>query len=136
MKNIITMVIILSIIFGGSVYAGKYLETSSKEILSKLEELKNEITKIGEEDFIKSKDDLQKIENYVDEIYSNWEGIDERWSIIIFHNELDLIQISLISIRSSLKGKDYREVLREIDKSIFLINHILEKEKINLKNIF
>ena len=71
-----------------------------------------------------------------DEIYSEWEEINERWSVIVLHDEIDLIETSLIRMKSKIKTGEIQESMEDLDTSIFLIKHIKEKEKTNLKNIF
>ena len=125
MKNITIIVCILTLILASTIYVENELKTKSKLIVGQLKEIKEDInnSKIG-------------IEEKIKEVLREWKKTDEKWSIIILHNELDLIETSLISIKSNIENKEHTRALEEIDKSIFLLEHTVEKEKFKLKNIF
>ena len=128
MKETIIIIIILIIIFSGAIYTQKFLNSSSDLLVSKLENLKTSIenNKITKEE-MKSKSD---------EIYGEWEDINEKWSVIVLHDEIDLIETSLIRMKSKIKTEKVEESMEDLDTSIFLLKHIKEKEKTSLKNIF
>ena len=71
-----------------------------------------------------------------EEINELWEEAEKRWSIIIFHQELDSIKISIIAVKSSLESGDIEYSYQQIENSIFLVGHIREKWTLKLKNIF
>ncbi len=128
MKEIIIIIIILIIIFTGAIYTQKYLNNTTNILVSKLEDLKNNIEqKSAEENKLKEKSD---------EIYGEWENINEKWSVIVLHDEIDLIETSLIKMKSKIQTGKIEDSMEDIDTSIFLVKHIKEKEKTNLKNIF
>lgn len=128
MKESIIIIVILIIIFGGAIYTQYFLNNSSDFLVSKLEDLKNGIEekKVTEEE-MKSK---------TDDIYGEWEDINEKWSVIVLHDEIDLIETSLIRMKSKIQTNKIEESMEDLDTSIFLLKHIKEKEKTNLKNIF
>lgn len=128
MKETIIILSILIIIFTGACITQKFLNNTADLLVSKLEDLKSGI----EEDKIDEKEMIEK----TDEIYSKWEEINERWSVIVLHDEIDLIETSLIRMKSKIKTGEIQESMEDLDTSIFLIKHIKEKEKTNLKNIF
>ncbi len=128
MKQIIIMIIILIIIFGGAWYSQKFLDDTTNKIVSKLENLKTDV-----ED---TKENNEKLKQKTDEIYGEWKDISEKWSVIVLHDELDLIETSLIKVKSKIKIGNLDESMEDIDTSIFLLKHIKEKEKTSLKNIF
>ena len=78
----------------------------------------------------------EKIKKISDEIYGEWEDINEKWSVIVLHDEIDLIETSLIRMKSKIKTENFEESMEDLDTSIFLVKHIKEKEKTSLKNIF
>ena len=128
MRETIIILSILIIIFVGACITQKFLNNTADLLVSKLEDLKSGI----EEDKIDEKEMVEK----TDEIYSEWEEINERWSVIVLHDEIDLIETSLIRMKSKIKTGEIQESMEDLDTSIFLIKHIKEKEKTNLKNIF
>ena len=129
MKEVIIVITILSIILGGAIWAKKQISYGNEKLISKLEELKKDMkTKEGENIWEKTK---RKSE----EIYREWGDISKTWSVIVLHEELDLIENSLIRMNSNVEMKEFKRAEEELDISIFLLDHILEKEKLSIKNI-
>ncbi len=128
MKESIIIIIILIIIFGGAYYIQHFLNNTSDLLVSKLEDLKTNI----EENNVTE----EEMRNKSDEIYGEWEDINEKWSVIVLHDEIDLIETSLIRMKSKIQTNKISESMEDLDTSIFLLKHIKEKEKTSLKNIF
>lgn len=128
MKESIIIIIILIIIFGGAYYIQHFLNNTSDLLVSKLEDLKTNI----EENNVTE----EEMRNKSDEIYEEWEDINEKWSVIVLHDEIDLIETSLIRMKSKIQTNKISESMEDLDTSIFLLKHIKEKEKTSLKNIF
>jgi len=126
MKQIILIISILIIIIGGAIYASTYITKTSNELTGKLEELKQQI----------NSDDEDKAKQKANEIYDNWEKVSKGWSIIVLHNELDLIETSLVSMKANIETGEKNKAIEDLDKSVDLLNHIVEKETLSLKNIF
>lgn len=128
MKEIIIIISILIIIFAGSIIIQMYLNKTSALLIDKLENIKSDIEN--------EKFDREKVSKKAEEMYSEWEKINEKWSVIILHDEIDLIETALIKMKAEIKSGEIEDSMAEIDTSIFLLNHIKEKEKTSLKNIF
>ncbi len=128
MKQVIIILIILIIIFGGAMYVQNFLNDTSDMLVSKLENLKTNL-EVGDVN-------QNKLQEETDQIYLEWQDINERWSVIVLHDEIDLIETSLIRMKSKIETKNLDESMEDIDTSIFLLKHIKEKEKTSLKNIF
>ena len=126
MKQIILIISILIIIIGGAIYASTYITKTSNELTGKLEELKQQI----------NSDDEDKAKQKANEIYDDWEKVSKGWSIIVLHNELDLIETSLVSMKANIETGEKNKAIEDLDKSVDLLNHIVEKETLSLKNIF
>ena len=56
--------------------------------------------------------------------------------MLVIHEELDNIEISLLELKASIENQNIEDSLKEIEKSMFLIGHIKEKENFQIKNIF
>lgn len=128
MKEIIIIISILIIIFTGSIVTQKYLNRTSDLLVDDLEDIKNDLEK--------NNLDSEKLAKKSEDMYKKWEEINAKWSIIILHDEIDLIETSLTKMKAEIKSGEIKDVMAELDTSIFLINHIKEKEKTSLKNIF
>lgn len=128
MREILIILVILIIIICGAIFTQEYLNNTSNMIVSGLENLKYSI----EQGNVPNQELMKKSE----EIYKNWDNMNKQWSNIILHEEIDLIETALIRMKSKIKTGQLDESLEDIDTSIFLVNHINEKEKTSLKNIF
>ena len=128
MKEVLIIFFILLIIIFGNLYINKYLNKSAKALLNDLDNLKNNIEQqnISQNDLIQESEDL----------YIHWGEINKKWSNIILHEEIDSIETALIRTKSKIKMEKNDECLEDINTAIFLVNHITEKEKTSLKNIF
>lgn len=128
MKQIIIMIIILIIIFSASLYIQNFLKDTSMPLVSKLEEIKNEVQNGNIED--------KEVKEKSEEVYKEWEDISEKWAIVVLHDEMDLIEMSLIKMQANVEMGNAVDSIQELETSIFLLEHIEEKEKTSLKNIF
>ena len=129
-KEFIIITVILILIFGGALYTNKYLDRTANDLLSELKDLKQNIMKMNEED---SGETIKKeTKNLIDK----WNQTEDGWAIIILHDELDFIETSLTKMQSSIENDEFKDSLEELDNAIFLVEHIKQKEKFSLKNIF
>lgn len=127
MKEITIVLFILIIIIGGALYVDKYLENTSNEIADMLKNLRSDIN---------SDKNIEDIKKESKEIYNKWKEVEEGWALTVTHEELDLIETSLIKMKAQIEEESLSKSIEEIDIGIFLVKHISEKEKFCLKNIF
>lgn len=128
MKEILIIIISILLVIVGSNVSQGYLKKTSNELIEDMEMLKEEIKKAQNSEENTSKE-------LAESIYSKWENIEKNWSIIVIHNELDLIELALVSMKSSIEENEYSEAIKELEKSNYLIEHIYDNEKLQLKNI-
>ncbi len=128
MKEIIIIVISIIIVIIGANISLSYLSKTGNDLIANLDELKVEIQKAqnGQEN---------KSQELADDIYTKWQSLEKKWSTIIVHNELDLIQLSLIGMKTYIDENKYSESMEELEKSSFLLEHIQDKEKLELRNV-
>ena len=87
-------------------------------------------------DFLAEEKDEKKIKNDIDMVFEEWY---KRYNILAYyieHDELEKVENDLTMVRSCIEAGTIEEGIEHIDTSIFLMNHIKEKETFNLKNIF
>ena len=127
-KELIICIVIIGIILIGNYITGIYEEKAIKTINNNLEEIKMELEKQEKEEKIIKK----KLEN----LKENWNKVYTKLAYFIEHNELEKVETSIIILTSFCKTKVYEKAVSEIDKSMFVLNHIQEKDKLKLENIF
>ena len=54
----------------------------------------------------------------------------------IEHDELEKVETNLTGLRSFIESKEYSDALAELDKTVFVLRHIEDKNKFNLQNVF
>lgn len=129
MKEIMIIVISLLLVIMGSNISQAYLAQTGDELIKDIEELKVEIEKAQNTNENSSKE-------LADTIYEKWQKIEKGWSIIIIHDELDKIELSLIAMKTCIEEQEYSKSIEEVEKASFLLEHIQDKEKLDFKNIF
>ena len=128
MKETIIIITILTIIIGGDLFINNYLKDTSQSLIGDLKDLKNKIND-GSYEIKELTKEAKKIDN-------KWQETERTWAIIVLHSELDQIETSLIKMKTEIKEDNLDIAQEELETSIFLINHISEKEKYCLKNVF
>ncbi|MCI8616907.1 MAG: DUF4363 family protein [Clostridia bacterium] len=129
-KELIICIIIISVIFIGNFLTENYTKDSIIETTSNLEELRKEITKDEEEinfDIAKQK---------IDNVHEKWDARYAKLAYYIEHDELEKVETELRGLKGYIEKEEHTEALAELDKSIFILEHIKEKTSLNLKNIF
>ena len=130
MKELIIIFIILIIIIGGALYIDNYLKNTSEELASLLNNLKDNVN------FMPDANNIDEIKKEAESVYSRWEEIEEKWAFTVLHSELDMIETSFVRMKAQIEEGELAKSIEEIDACIFLVNHISEKERFCLKNIF
>ena len=122
---IITIIIISVII--GTIYTQNLLGENTDALLKELGRLETNINENMKK---------EEIDKNANNIYQKWREVSEKWSIIVDHQEIDLIEKALLAVKSTIETEEYNKSIQKIQESIYLIGHIKEKEELNIKNIF
>lgn len=117
---VITSIIVLNIITQN--YTNKVANEITENLL---------IAKQG----IESKDNNKIIEN-VERANNTWEEKKNKLSLYIEHDELEKVEMYLTEIDTNIDTKEYNMAMQSLDTCIFIIDHIKDKYKMSLKNIF
>lgn len=130
MKEICIIIVILVLIIGTAIWVQSYLNNTTEYLLKDL--------KILEKELISSKEDNNRgnIVKKGNEIRKKWNKIENGWAIIILHDELDMIETSLIKMSANIEYGTISDSIEELENLIFLVEHISDKEEFNIKNIF
>ena len=128
MKEILTVLVSIVLVCTGAVISQNYLNKTSDELVGEIENLRAEIQKA-------KLDENNTSIKLSEDIYDKWKNIEKKWSLIVIHTELDQIELSLIGMNADIKEKEYEKAMEELEKSVFLLQHIKEKERLALKNV-
>lgn len=130
MREIGIIIAVVIIIVVASWLVQNYIEKTSDEITFQLEELKSQIKQS------KTNNNKEEAVKTAESALQKWEEVSKNWSMVVVHEELDKIELSLLEVKAAVETESYDDSLEEIDKSIFLVRHIKEKEALKIKNIF
>ena len=126
-RDLFIIAIIIICVIIGTIYTQNLLGENTDILLADSEDLQKDIH---------SNIEKEEINNNANEIYRKWREISEKWSVIVDHQEIDLIEKALISVKSTIETEEYKRSIQKIQESTYLIGHIKDKEELNIKNIF
>lgn len=126
-KEIFICILILSMIFVGNYITQSYTSKSVKEISNKLIEIEDEMKKESIEN--------KKIKDKIGEMSNNLEEKHNKLSYYIEHNEIEKVETEITSLKSYVEVEQYDEAINEIERALFLLNHIKDKYEFNLKTV-
>lgn len=129
-KELIISLFIVVLIFFGNTITDNYTKKSINEATSDLSNLREELKKQESEinfDVAKEK---------IDKIYQDWDLSCEKLAYYIEHDELEKVKTELTGLKGYIENKEHLDAIPELDKSIFILDHIKDKSDFNLKNIF
>lgn len=129
-KELIISIIIVVLIFIGNTITENYTQESIDETTKKLVILREEIIK--NENEIDTEASLKKME----EINKNWDNRCEKLAYYIEHDELEKVKTEITGLKGYIEKEEYSEAVPELDRSVYILEHIKDKTALNLKNIF
>ncbi len=104
----------------------------TKECVSKMHE---KLNLLKEESLLKEKNE-EEISNKIDNVDKIWNEYQEKLAYYIEHDELEKVETQIYAINGFIEIKNYEEIIPEIEKCIFILEHIKDKNMLNIKNIF
>lgn len=129
-KELIICLFIIILIIIGNVVTQSYTEKCVASMNEKLEQLKETSMKmkIGEKN--------EYIGNEINEIENLWNESQEKLAYYIEHDELEKVETQIFAMNGFSEIEKYDEIIPELEKCVFILEHIQDKTKINIKNIF
>jgi len=124
---IICTFIIVSVVIVNTI-AQNYTKKSVEVMDEKLDDLEAVLEK--------DEPDEEESKEKMDEVMTTWK---ERYEILAFfieHDELEKVETELTDLKAQISVQQYEEAVSNLEKSIFILNHIKEKFRLNMKNIF
>jgi Domain of unknown function (DUF4363) len=125
MKNIIASYILFSLIIILLICGVLYLNKTASRLMSESNEL---------EELIK-KESWEKAYDSSVSILNQWEKASHTLSIVIDHQKLDNINIEVLKLSQFTKCSSKEESLASIHTIKFLLEHLMNLEKISVQNI-
>lgn len=127
-KEIIICILVVIVIFSMDLISNNYTKNVFSNINYELSNLRNEMTS-------ESKDE-EKITNKIKEVEEKWHKNLNILSCYIEHNELEKVKRQITLIKGNIDIKEYNQAIPQLDECKFIINHIIDKETLLIRNIF
>ncbi len=127
-KEMIICIVIVVAISLGNYITQKYASNAIYTINNKLEEVKEELKK--------SNVNKEVVDENLATLDKQWNEVYPKMAYFIEHNELEKVETSFTEMRSFYENDEYVDAISQLDKSIFLLAHIKEKNELSLENIF
>ena len=130
-KEIIFSIVIVVVVVIGNVVTQNYTHKSVKNTTTELEELKQELLSESNEDI-----DWDNAKEKFSVLQTEWRNSFEKLAYYIEHDELEKVDTNLIGLKSYIDTQEEADAVSELEKSVFVLKHIEDKTRMNLKNIF
>lgn len=127
-REIIISVLIIVSIFTFDKMTQRYTDKAINNAIQDLNLIKQNI----KEEIIDNKEVVKKC----NEKYQKWLRYHKYLAFYIEHNELEKVEINYVAGKSLIEMEKYEEAISEIEKTIFVMQHINDKYSVNLENIF
>lgn len=125
-KTLIIPVIGFTIMIIFAIFIQSYLEKTSEELISNLAQIIDFVDKDKTKETIETREKIQ----------SKWNKTREKWAVLIDHEELDNIEETMHRVEMLIGDPEEKiELLSELNKLNFYLEHIPQREKFSLENI-
>lgn len=125
-KELVICVILVILIIIGDIVTQNYTKNTVRYITGELESLKQSLF---EKDDDKADKEISKIDN-------KWKDVHDKLAYYIEHDELEKVENNFTACKSLAKTGEYEQSISELDKTVYVLEHITDKYSFNLVNIF
>lgn len=125
-KELIIIIVVVFLIVGLDIITNKYTKETLEILSGDLKILKEYIL---DGDKIKSEEQMKKIKQ-------NW---DVRYKILAFyieHDELEKVETEMVKLEADIEVEEFKHCVSELETTIFILEHIQEKEEMHFRSIF
>lgn len=127
-KELIICVVIIILIIVGNAITQNYTRQNIQDISTALEKL--------EEELIVEEINWDNAKSHYYDINKKWKDVKNIMSYFIEHDELEKVETNLVGLNSFIDMRDEKEAVAELNRAIFVLKHIEDKNNLNLRNIF
>jgi len=125
MRTTLIIVIIILLLTGGSWTSSRYLQTTTQALETQLGAIEQSISALQWEVALKDLNTTQQ----------GWEKSKRWWTVLLDHQEIDNIDISLNRLEKYIESHNAALSLGEVSTLQLQVDHISDTEKLNLRNI-
>lgn len=125
-KILVTIAVIVALILGASLFERRLLNNDAQNLEAKIINVENST----------KKEDWEMAETNLSSVLDEWPKVENKWSVLLDHAEIDNIEDALIKVDAYIKAKDASSALAELASLKNFIKHIPKKEAFSIKNVF
>jgi len=125
-KEIIICIFIIALVVTLNICTENYTKESVTLITDNLETLKQTMEEENNEET------SEQINNIIEE----WDNRYKKLAYYIEHDELEKVETELVALKANIEVEEYEEGMPDLNRCIFILNHIKEKSALQIKNIF
>ena len=124
MRDLVVIIVIIGLVFGGDVFVEKYLEKSSEKLIQQIEMMSASF----------NEDEKAKKRN-VDSLQQIWEETEKPWIVIEYHEEINNIEDLVIETYSYYMSGEKEEFDIAHRKILRLIEDLKNRIDLSLENV-
>lgn len=125
-KQIVTLIVSSLLLILGGIYEIKYIENSSRYLLSDINYSKNAIMN----------NNFELAKTSTNNIEKTWKNLRCIWNIFVVQDEIDDVDNTISSFKIHTRYENKEESIADCEVLEKMINDIVEKHKIKYENIF
>ena len=126
LKQILILIISSAILIFSGIWEIKYMENSSKYILSDIEYSKNAL----------NNNNFEIAKNHIEKLEETWNNIKKTWNIFALQEEIDEVDNVIATYKIHTQYNNIEESMADCNLLNRLIKDIVKKHKISYENIF
>lgn len=123
LREYVIIFLIILFVISIEIITDNITNKSMTDINTKIEDLEKSLETEDAKDRIKT-------------LCSSWKDEEERLAFFLEHDELEKVGVLVDNVKSNIENDNMEDVTQEIDQIKFLLQHIQQKQKLELKNIF
>lgn len=127
-KELIICIVVISLVVIGNIVTQNYTKKCVEAMEEQLEQFKAVV--LPKE---KNKEEIKQSMKMVKE---KWNNMQEKLAFYIEHDELEKVEAEIALMEGQSESELYDEICPELEKCIFILEHIEDKTALNVKNIF
>ena len=125
-KETVICIIIIVAIFSLDMFTQNYTNHAVADISDRFSSLRENILK----------EDKDQIDEELKKLDENWNETHDKLAYYIEHDELEKVETNFTACKSLAKSGEYEQAISELEKTVFVLDHITDKYSFNLVNIF
>ncbi len=135
---IIVIIIVIAIIILDTI-THNYTKNNFAKINEQLEQIKKISENIAKEEKERESDKnskQQELQEKIKIMEEDWQAINNKTALYIEHEELEKANVSMVKFKRYIQLEEYTEAIPELENCKYILDHIRDKEAMQIINLF